>query len=194
MPSSANRSCAVQSGGSLAHWCRAGLLAAGLGAATVVSATPVVFYTATDVVDAVVGVDTWQYDFVVDGSAQASESVNLLFNFNQFADLQVTVADPALLVLTTAPDPGLLGDGQVTAIFNNALTAPLGFGVSVSWLGTGAPGALPFEVLDDGFSVIGNDRTRSPGGMEVPEPPMVATVLMLAAASMVWRRRATGRG
>ena len=173
--------------------CRAAALAISLGAAAAAMATPVVYFTATDVADASAGVDTWQYDFVVDGTAAEFTSVNLLFDFNQFADLVPTLADPALSVLETQPDSSLGADGQLLATFSPALAGPLGFGVSFTWLGNGTPGALPFQVLDEGYSEVSTGRTRLTGSTTVPEPPMTATVLLLAMAAMAWRRRSAAQ-
>lgn len=172
---------------------RAAALATSLCAAGWASAAPVVYHAAFDEADSVPGVDTWRYDIRIEGSASAFESVNLLFSPSLFADLSSASTNPDLSLLEVQPDGSLPADGMVTATLLADLSAPASFTVVFSWLGTGAPGALPYEYLDANFSQLASGTTRTTGGGTVAEPPMLATMLGLAAAAMAWRRRATQR-
>ncbi|MDT7837877.1 PEP-CTERM sorting domain-containing protein [Aquabacterium sp. OR-4] len=171
---------------------RAALMAASLCASGLATAAPVVYHSLTDEADVVPGSDTWRYDLRIEGSASAFESVSLLFTPSRFADLVSSGGGADLSLLDVQPDTGLPVDGMVTATLLADLTAPLTFSVVFSWLGQGAPGALPYEYLDANFSQVATGNTRVAGGTTVPEPSMLATLLLMAGAAMHWRRRAAG--
>lgn len=171
----------------------AALLALGLATAGA-QAAPVVTYTAQDIADLGTG-DDWMLTYTIAGTADAFESVNLLFDSASYADLRLGVDPPDLLTQPTQPNAALGADGQVTALLLTALGAPTSFSVSFTWLGSGQPGAQPYEYLDVNFSVLGTGTTRVPGVVTVPEPPMLPAVLALAGlATWVQRRKAAARG
>lgn len=172
---------------------RAALMAATLCASGLAAAAPVVYHSLRDEADALPGIDTWRYDLRIEGSASAFESVNLLFSPSRFADLVSSGGGADLSLLDVQPDAGLPADGMVTATFLSDLTAPLTFSVVFSWLGPSAPGALPYEYLDASFSQVATGTTRVAGGTTVPEPPMLATLLLMAGLAMRWRRQGPGR-
>lgn len=172
---------------------RAAVLACGL-AAGLAQAAPVVIFTATDI-DGAAG-DQWRYDFSLSGTADAGESVNLLFDSGLYAGLASANPTSNLMLADTQPDPGLPAAGQVTATFIDALSAAQSFAVEFTWLGgIASPGSQPYEYLDGGFTVIGGGRTRGPGTPTVPEPQMLSALLALAGvATWVRRRKTASRG
>lgn len=166
----------------------AALLALGLTAG-LAQAAPVVVFTATDI-DGAAG-NQWTYDFTVSGTANADESVNLLFDSALYAGLMTSNTTPGLMVLAAQPDPGLPADGMVTATFLSALGPPEGFTVEFTWLGSSAPGSQPYEYLDANFTVLATGSTRRAGTSTVPEPQMLPALLALAGLATWARRRQT---
>jgi hypothetical protein len=154
----------------------------------VVQAAPVVTYVATDLQDQSPGADLWRIAYFIGGTADALESVNLLFDSASYGSLMSGNAPPELLLLDTQPDPALLADGQVTATLLAGLGAPVTFTVDFNWAGVGSPGAQPYEYLDANFSVLGTGTTLSRDATSVPEPGMLP-VMLGAAGLFTWLRR-----
>jgi PEP-CTERM motif len=150
-------------------------------------------FTAVDLADTTVGRDLWQYEYTLTGPLPLFNAFTLQFSSADYADLGlVSNSAPAELdVLLTQPDAGAPFDGQVLAQALTALDASFSgkLQVSFTWLGTGKPGAQPFELIDDGFGVLDSGTTVA----VVPEPAS-AWLLMgglgLVGAGALRRRRA----
>jgi hypothetical protein len=144
-----------------------------------------VTYTATDLADAVVGQDLWQYTYKLKGPLAEFNSVNLIYSPSSYDDLALlSNSDPGSIdVVLTQPDAGLPADGQATLLALLGLTDLFEASIEMSfvWLGSGAPGAQPLQVLDEQFNVISEGRTTATttGPNDVPEP---STVLLAALA------------
>lgn len=154
---------------------RTSVLIAALSAASMVSAAPDVAYLATDLPDVVPGEDLWSYDYTITGALGSFESINLLFSPGNYgAGLSVTYSDASLSALVTPPMSAPAADGLVslTAIDPMATGALAKVGVQFAWLSGGAPGAQPFEVLDDQFNLVSTGMTSA-----VPEVSSAALLL-----------------
>ena len=150
-------------------------------------------FTAVDLTDTTVGQDLWQYEYTLTGPLPLFNAMNILFSSADYADLSLVSngAPTDLDVLLTQPDAGLSGDGQVLAQALAPLDASFSgkLQVSFTWLGTGQPGAQPFEQLDDAFGVLDSGTTVA----VVPEPAsawLLMAGLGLVGAGALRRRRA----
>ncbi|MCV2351101.1 hypothetical protein [Paucibacter sp. Y2R2-4] len=157
-----------------------------LAAAFSASAGVVVNYTATDIQDVVVGHDRWRYDYVITGPLQNNGGINLLFVWQDYANISIVQTDPNLDALVTDPIPLLTADGLVTA--TSMLDAVSGvLAVEFDWVKIGAPG-IPgeqtFEVFDAQFNVYQGGQTSIAGTPpnNIPEP---AAILLAATGLFV---------
>lgn len=153
-----------------------------------------VTYMATDLADTLVGQDLWQYTYVINGPLASFNSANVLFAPANFADLNlVSNSDPGSLdVVNTQPDPFLPADGQSTMLALVDLSGSFSALIDVSfvWLGAGAPGSQPFQILDDQFNLIAEGRTTPTDAPppRVPEPNgMLLTLTALGLAARLRR-------
>ncbi|HOW77582.1 MAG TPA: PEP-CTERM sorting domain-containing protein [Candidatus Competibacteraceae bacterium] len=149
------------------------------------------------------GNSSYQYDYTVTndeslGTGVALEWFAILFD-------PALYDEPSLSIITPDPpasewDELILGSGLgVPAAYDVfALAGGIAVGASVSgfavqfdWLGTGMPGAQPFEIYDpDTFDVtLATGSTRA-AGTTVPEPGTLALLFWGAVvASTTWLRR-----
>lgn len=169
---------------------RAAALGLSMMAATAAWAAPAVIFVATDLADTTVGQDLWRYDYTLSGPVDAFGSVNLLFGHASYADLLSQTTDATLSLLDTQPDAGLLADGVVFVTPTNGLLAGDTTALSVQfvWLGQGAPGSQPFEVVDGNGSPAGSGRSAAPAVNGVPEPSALALALTALLALRALRR------
>ena len=143
-------------------------------------------FAATNLADIVSGQDLWRYDFTVLGGLGDSESVNVLFGPTDYGQLQVISADARLLPSAIDPLPSLPADGILSLFAAGTIAASdpaPAAALQFVWMGSGAPGAQPFEKLNDSFNLVATGVT-SP----VPE---AGTGAMLAAglAGLAWLGR-----
>jgi hypothetical protein len=175
---------------------RAGVAIA-LGLACALSQAASVSYQATNLTDLVAGQDLWQLEYTVTGPFGKDESIDLLFNPDQYTSIQLSGIAPAdsLDPLSSQPDPQLLTDGQL--LLTSLAERPLAFKAKVAvrfvWLGQADPGSQPFQWLDNSFNPIASGQTS----LTSPVPESASLPLALTGFSLVWgiaamRRRATG--
>ena len=137
-------------------------------------ASAAVTYTATDLADTVPGQDQWRYTYTISAPLPLFHSVNLLFSPLLYADLAVSGSSTGLSPVVSQPDTLLPADGQLTVTATTGI--PIGATETVDldfiWLGGGVPGSQPYELLDDGFSIIEPSPrlTRLAGSLSIPEP------------------------
>lgn len=125
-------------------------------------------YETVDLPDLVIGQDLWRYDYRVTGSFETFGGLNLLYDPAKYlalsdpqpspsANWDVSVVSPN----TALPAPGLFGATRLTdaPALNEALS------VQFIWLGSGRPGAQPYEVFNTTFDITGSGFTAA-----VPEP------------------------
>ena len=174
-------------------WCSPALAGGLLCIAT--QAWPLsVTYTAVDLANAVPTADRWRYDYTLRGDLGEFEGLSLLFAYGTHAALQAaTVPDPAALAyVIEQPYAGLMADGLFTVSAQRPIVGEtLGFSVAFDHLGTGAPGAQPYELFDANFTVTGSGVT-TPALPAVPEPATSALLLMALAALALRQSRAQG--
>jgi hypothetical protein len=151
-----------------------------LGAPMVAHASPVA-YEVADIADASPGQDLWRFTYTISGPFDLFSGFNLLFPVSQFGELGNESIDPAAdwLLTVTSGDAGLGTDGIVSglALAGQSERALSSLSLDVVWLGSGAPGAQPYEIFDTSFSVI-SQGTTTPAVEPIPEP---ASLLLLAA-------------
>jgi hypothetical protein len=141
----------------------------------------------------------WQNDYVVAGATfNTFDGFSILFDPTLYADLSgesTTNADWFLSVLQ--PDPGIPDPGTFDAIaLADAASTASPFSIQFRFLGTGAPGSQPFDLLT--VDVDGNILTLQPGGQAVPDVaaiPEPASLLLFGtgAAALAKLRRRRGR-
>ena len=134
------------------------------------------------------GGNQWSVDFTVTNTGEPApvSEFTVYFAEGLFSNLAVTGSPGTWDSIVIQPDSGLPADGFFDALVLDQADAldngesQSGFSMTFDFLGTGAPGALPFDFLDANFTVIASGRTTLPGGGggTVPEP---ATWLLVAA-------------
>lgn len=136
-------------------------------------------FESLDLPDTTPGQDLRQYRYTVsDFTFTAGHGFDVLFDpalYQALEDPPPPVnADWDVIVLQ--PDPVLpdVGRYDALAVVDNPSLADL-FTVSFVWLGTGTPGAQPFEVFDSSFQVIASGRT-APLAVAVPEPASLVLI------------------
>jgi hypothetical protein len=144
------------------------------------------------------GGHAWQASFtVVAGASQVIEGFLIDFDFDKASHLALLASPAQWDTLVLQPDATLLAAGQLdalalpgTSIRNGAQLS--GFSVEFDWLGTTAPGALPFAIYDPSSFVVLETGTTTPmaGAAGVPEPAswlLGALALGLLAAQSAQR-------
>jgi hypothetical protein len=112
-------------------------------------------YLATDLPDAVLGVDLWTYSYLVDEGFSLFDSFNVFFDPATVRLLQDPPApvNAGWVVSVLQPDAALVSDGIHSAV---ALVASPSlqdaFTVQFVWRRQGAPGAQQYELLDPDFN------------------------------------------
>lgn len=183
--------------------------------ASFASASPI-FYTATDIVDDVLGEDLWRYDYhVANTTGLQIDSFAIFFDSPHYELRTVATGfgDEVLASDYSAPSgwEGLalpfdefLGE-EAQFVINLADFSPVdaiasdspvpGFSVNFVWNGSGSPGSQLFNYFDfNDFDFVGEaftQRLRTGGGEPVPAP---ATVwLMVLGLAVIIGRRTQGR-
>ncbi len=141
-----------------------------------------------DVADQVPGEDLWRYEFSVSGSFVPFGGFIVKFDPALYRALEAPLPDVNnnWSVFTVEPDLGLGAEGLywATALVANPLLGDP-FVLTVEWLGSGAPGGLPFEVLDDSFGVLQSGTIQPLNA--VPLPSSLA-LTCIGLVMLVWRR------
>ena len=153
------------------------------------------------------GGNSYQYDYTVtnDGSLGADVTIDwfaILFDPGLYEENSLTIVTPEPPAADWYED--ILGSGLLIPAAYDVLADVLawnsgiavgesvsGFAVQFTWLGTGMPGAQPFEIYDpDNIDVpLATGRTRA-AGTSVPEPGTLALLFLGAVvASTTWLRR-----
>jgi len=135
--------------------------------------------------------NTWQYDYVVSNDLSGSniDEFTVYFAFGQYANLSVVSAPTNWDPLVVQPGNFLNNDGYFDALaLGNGITPGSslgGFSVQFDYLGSGAPGAQSFDIVDPNtFAIIESGQ---------PSPvPLPASILLFAsglAGLLGWRRQ-----
>ena len=145
------------------------------------------------------GGNRWTYEYSISTTASdpAIDEFTIYFDLDRFANLAVESAPAGWDPLVIQPDPGLAADGFFDALALAGGIAPGGslggFSVSFDFLGSGTPGAQPFDIVDPStFLVIASGTTQADGGTAVPEPGsgwLVAAALGLLVHARGRRQR-----
>lgn len=141
------------------------------------------------------GGNQWSVAFTVTNTGEPApvSEFTVYFAEGLFANLSVTGSPATWDSIVIQPDGGLPADGFFDALVLDQADAldngesQSGFSMTFDFLGTGAPGALPFDFLDANFTVIASGRTTLPdggGGGTVPEP---ATWVLVILAGVLLR-------
>ena len=149
----------------------------------------------------------WRYDYSVTNDALATSlgEFSLYFQLGQYENLLALTAPSGWDGLIAQPDPLLPDNGFIDLLAQDGgigIGQTLaGFSVQFDWLGLGAPGSQPFDVIDPAnFTFVDSGVTQRAvvtppiGGISVPEPSVFALLtlaLPLAATVFLRRRRAT---
>ncbi len=144
------------------------------------------------------GGNQWSVAFTVTNTGEPApvSEFTVYFAEGLFANLAVTGSPSKWDSIVIQPDSGLPADGFFDALVLDQADAldtgesQSGFSMTFDFLGTGAPGALPFDFLDANLEVVSSGITTATiEGGTVPEP---ATVLLVALAlsSIAATRRA----
>ena len=159
-----------------------------LAGSVVAWAGPAVSYMAIDLADTTAGKDLWRYDYTVTGPVDAFGGVTLHFLYGQYSDLMFANAnaDPKVDIGATPTDPtAMFGDGLATVSFPTlglSATDTASFQVDFIWLGTGTPGAQPYEVFNGDFTQAVSSNTTVTGALTVPEPSGMALLAVALTA------------
>jgi hypothetical protein len=147
-------------------------------------------YIVTDLADATPGEDLWRYDYAVSGRTfLQSEFFDIYFNASLYGTLTSEPAPSAdwdVLILQQ-PDPTKLqpfdkGIFDAFALTGNPSLSGL-FSVAFIYLGTGSPGAQPFDIFDANSNPLETGLTSVPAGV-IPEPSTV-TLSLIALVGFV---------
>lgn len=139
------------------------------------------------------GGDRWRYDYTVTNAGPPIDfdQFTLYFDKSLFAGLSDEVAAPGWSPFVAQPDLGLASDGFLDVLSLAGLAAAAvpvsGFSVSFTYLGAGAPGSQPFDLLDSSSFVVVQSGFTTP----VPEPAAAAMLILgLPFVLALGRRRA----
>ena len=142
------------------------------------------------------GGNEWRYDYTLRNTGvDAIAQFTIYFDPDLYSDLDETTAlgPSGWDVLVIQPDRGLPDDGFFDALNETSpvLTGETltGFSVSFFWLGTGAPGSQPFDILDPvTFAPLVSGTTTI-----VPLPAPISLCLLGLAGLQLFRRRQLGK-
>ena len=147
------------------------------------------------------GAGNFRYNYTISGiNFQANQDLDLIFPIGQFTNLTNPVAGAGFTTFVFQPNNpiGFDGDFILFATVNNpSLAGP--FGIDVTFLGSGQPGAQAFMIDQfDGPSpnanfvnTISSGTTQPAGGTTVPEPSAfgLAFIGIIAGGGWAARRR-----
>jgi hypothetical protein len=111
------------------------------------------------------GGNDWRYDYTVENDGSASiEQFTVYFDFGLFSNLAVAASPMDWDSIVVDPDVNIPADGffdSVALVSGLAPGASLsGFSVTFTFLGSGAPGSQPFDIVDPAnFEVLSSGRT-----------------------------------
>jgi hypothetical protein len=112
------------------------------------------------------GGNSWQYNYVVTNDTLGAplEEVTIFFDVTLYENLAVTASPPDWGSLVVQPDTLLPADGffdSLASVAGIPVSGSLGgFSVSFDYLGTGTPGAQPFDVVNPtNFQVLESGTT-----------------------------------
>lgn len=162
-------------------------------------------FKAIDEIDTVPGIDAWSYQYTVSGAFAPFGGFTLVFDAAKY-DQIATLAGLNSFVWAESlvqPSPGLLADGLLTYTLISVAGVTLSdekATVGFSWLGSGRPGAQPFEVFDESFNVVEFGKTIAqvdpsppplpPTGIPAPGTfELILGVASLGLGSLLRRRR-----
>ena len=139
--------------------------------------------------------NSWQYIYSVinDTLGADVEEFTIYFDLTRYANLAVTASPAGWDSLVVQPDPGLPDNGFFDSLALGAGIAPgaglSGFAVSFDYLGGGAPGAQPFDIVNPvTFAILESGTTSG-----VPEPGtlvlLIGSLAALASSGRISRRR-----
>lgn len=154
-----------------------------------------------------VGGSRWSVELVLandDGRPAAIEAFSAYFDEALFANLVLLASPEGWDTITVAPSATIPAPGFIDALATDPAHAlglgaqAAGFRVQFDFLGSGAPGTLPFEIHDPlTFEVIAAGTSVDLPGSAVPEPASRLLVLLataaLAAAGGLRRRAGAAR-
>lgn len=122
------------------------------------------------------GGTNWSYNYTVaaTGTGSAIDEFTIYFDPLLYQNLVLQTTPISWDTIVIQPDAGLVASGFLDGLALVAGLAPgaavSGFSVSFEYLGNGAPGAQPFDIVDPNtFATISQGTTQS-AVAEVPEP------------------------
>ena len=166
-----------------------GILGSALLYLTGAAQATTITYEYTDLADVVSDQDLWQVDYrVSDATFLADTGFFIDFDITSYTTLQ----DPAPfvngdwdpLVIPPIPDDGSY---DALALVDNASLADI-FSLTFVWIGTGIPGAQPFSVYNETFTVIETGMTTAfnNGTVPMPAPLGLFAIGCVALGSRRW--------
>ncbi len=159
-----------------------GALAAGLVLAVAsTGAAAGVTYEVVDIADPVGAPDTVRINYRIDTGTPAWYGYTLYFDPALYAGLEAD-AGASWFATIAQPDPAAPLPGLVNLLALQDIAAGAEFSVLSTWLGTGRPGAQPYELFDDTFNIVGGGVTQA-----VPEP--ASATLLIAGLAVLLRYR-----
>ena len=133
------------------------------------------FAHATDIrymAESLSGAD-WRYSYLIsnDTLAVGIEEFTIYFDTSHYSNLAVNSSPAGWNSLVAQPDSNIPANGFFDSLTFAQGIAPTsilgGFSATFTYLGSGTPGAQPFEIVDSAFNVIDSRLTQA---IPVPEP------------------------
>lgn len=139
----------------------------------------------------------WSVAFAVtnNGDPAPINEFTVFFSEALFSNLSLAGSPSTWDSIVIQPDLGIPAAGFFDALVFDPVDAldvggsQSGFAVDFEFLGQGAPGSLPFDILDANFQVISSGRTTVLGGGTVPEPATWGLAAIAIYATSFVRRR-----
>ncbi len=135
--------------------------------------------------------NTWQYNYSITNTTQASglDEFTVYFNLNDYANLTVESSPNDWSSIVAQPDPQLPADGFFDAqSLGSGLSlnsSQSGFSVDFTWLGSEAPGAQPFDIVDPTtFATLESGTTAAIAPVALPAPLWLLCVGILMLTIM----------
>jgi hypothetical protein len=174
------------------HMLAALAMGAGLGFACAAHAD--MRFTLIDLPDADGAPDTMQYVYEFTDAFTAGAGFNLIYSPARYAAVQLTVPlDDTWFPSIVQPDAAAPLDGLLSYMtLSDSTAGPMTFTVTFTNVGTGLPGAQPYEFFDDSFNIVASGQT-------VPVPELPVSVMLAGGLPMLaWlgrkrQRRCTPR-